>query len=142
MEYAVIGDGVNLASRLESACKEYRAHILVSENTVNKLKGTYRLREMDLIQVKGKTKPVSIYELLDYHTDDSFPNMRPALQAFQDGLNTYRECKFDQAAKLFTDALHHNPNDGSAKMFIERCAYLKDHHPGDNWDGVWVMKSK
>ena len=142
MEYAVIGDGVNLASRLESACKEYRAHILVSENTVNKLKGTYRLREMDLIQVKGKTKPVSIYELLDYHTEDSFPNMRSALQAFQAGLQTYRQCKFDEAAKLFAEALTHNPNDGSAQMFIERCAYLKDHHPGDNWDGVWVMKSK
>ncbi|HEY1722793.1 MAG TPA: GAF domain-containing protein [Magnetospirillaceae bacterium] len=142
MEYAVIGDGVNLASRLESACKEYRAHILVSENTVKKLRGTYRLREMDLIQVKGKTKPVSIYELLDYHTDESFPNMRPALQAFQAGLQTYREYKFEAAAKLFTEALTHNPTDGSAQMFIERCAYLQAHHPGENWDGVWVMKSK
>ncbi len=142
MEYAVIGDGVNLASRLESACKEYRTHILVSENTVNKLKGTYRLREMDLIQVKGKTKTVAIYELLDYHTEESFPNMRAALQSFQAGLQTYRECKFDDAAKLFAEALSQNPDDGSAKMFIERCAYLKDHHPGENWDGVWVMKSK
>ncbi len=142
MEYAVIGDGVNLASRLESACKEYRAHILVSENTVKKLKGTYRLREMDLIQVKGKTRPVAIYELLDYHTDESFPNMMAALQAFQFGLKSYRAGKFDDAAKSFGEALALNPDDGGAKMFIERCAYLKEHHPGEGWDGVWVMKSK
>jgi adenylate cyclase len=142
MEYAVIGDGVNLASRLESACKEYRAHILVSENTVKKLKGTYRLRELDLIKVKGKNQPVSVYELIDYHTEETFPNMQPTLQAFQYALKHYRDGKFEHAHKAFGEALANHPGDGATQMFIERCAYLQEHHPGDAWDGVWVMKSK
>ncbi|HQY06431.1 MAG TPA: GAF domain-containing protein, partial [Lacunisphaera sp.] len=72
MDYTVIGDGVNLASRLESACKEYSAQILCSEGTYRKLKGTYRMREVDKVIVKGKTEPVGVYEVLDYHTEETF----------------------------------------------------------------------
>jgi adenylate cyclase len=73
MDYTLIGDGVNLASRLESACKQYAAQILISEYTYKKLRGTYRIREIDRVVVKGKTEPVSVYEVLDYHTDATFP---------------------------------------------------------------------
>src|SRR3546814_8217350 len=78
MDYTIIGDGVNLASRLESACKQYSARILISENTYKKLRGTYRSREVDRVVVKGKTEPVAIYEILDYHTDESYPNLMEA----------------------------------------------------------------
>ena len=65
MGYTMIGDGVNLAARLESACKQYSARILISENTYKKLRGTYRIRDIDLVVVKGKTEPVEIFEVLD-----------------------------------------------------------------------------
>ena len=74
MDYTVIGDGVNLAARLESGAKQYGAHILISEFTFRQLRGTYRYRDMDHVVVKGKTEPVAIYELLDYHSEESFPN--------------------------------------------------------------------
>lgn len=142
MDYTVIGDGVNLASRLEGACKEYGAHILVSENTVRKLKGTYRAREVDYLVVKGKTRPVAVYEIVDYHSDETFPNMMAVLQAFQYGLKAYRGGDFQQAEKAFGEAVALHPGDGAAHAFLERCAYLREHPPGGEWDGVWRMKSK
>ena len=90
MDYTVIGDGVNLAARLESACKQYAARILISENTFAKLRGTYRSREIDRVVVKGKTEPVSVYEILDYHEEETFPNVMEVLNHFKSALQYYR----------------------------------------------------
>lgn len=142
MDFTIIGDGVNLAARLESACKQYGTKILISELTLQKLKGTYRQREIDLVIVKGKTQPVAIYEILAYHTHESFPGIGEVMGMFKDGLSAYRARKWDAAIRLFTDCLSINPNDKPSKLYIERAQFLKQNPPAENWAGVWVMESK
>ena len=140
--YTVIGDGVNLAARLESACKQYAARILISEFTYKKLRGTYRTREIDLVVVKGKTRPVGVYEVLDYHTDETFPNLMNVVNQFKDGVEKYRGGKWDAAISAFREALRLNPADKLSEIYIERCEKLKLDPPQGEWDGVWVMEKK
>jgi len=141
MDYTVIGDGVNLAARVESACKKYGAHILITEYTFNAFKATYRTRQVDNIIVKGKTTPVKIYEVLDYHSKKSFPNMIEVLEMFNNAMEYYNESNWNDAIKYFSKATKGNPNDKAAIMYINRCKTLKRQNP-KNWDGVWVSKSK
>jgi len=133
MDYTIIGDGVNLASRLESACKQYAARILISENTYRRLKGVYRVREVDQVIVKGKHEPVLIYEVLDYHTDETFPNLMEAVNHFNGGLSYYRKQQWERAAAAFAQASALNPHDKLPGLYVERCAHLSAEPPGDNW---------
>jgi len=142
MDYTMIGDGVNLASRLESACKQYGAHILASEFTFKRLRGTYRAREIDLLLVKGKTKPIAVYEILDYHTEDTYPRASDALGRFRDGLAKYRRRDFAAAKRLFLEELEINSEDKAAQMYVTRCDLLTETPPPSDWEGVWIMESK
>ncbi|UGQ48285.1 GAF domain-containing protein [Massilia endophytica] len=142
MDYTIIGDGVNLAARLESACKQYGARILISEFTYRALRGTYRMRELDIVVVQGKTKPVSIYEVLDFHTADSYPHLVDAMGLFRDGLDAYRSRQWLKAWELFTRVLSLNANDKAAAMYVERCDELAANPPPEDWDGTYVMRSK
>jgi len=141
MNYTLIGDGVNVASRLESACKQYGAQLLISELTFRELRATYRTREVDKVVVKGKTEPVGVYEVLDYHTPETFPNMVEALGHFRSGVELYFAGSWDGAIKQFHDALRLHPGDKCARMYVQRCEQLKADPPAQ-WDGVWVMTSK
>ena len=142
MDYTIIGDGVNLAARLESACKQYGAHILISEFTFKAVRGTYYTRELDLVVVKGKTQPVAIYELMDYHTEETYPNMIDALGHFRNGLAKYRQKKWTDAKAAFNAVLCLNDRDQAAKLYIERIDHFIANPPADEWAGVWVMESK
>ncbi|MEO8303418.1 MAG: GAF domain-containing protein [Betaproteobacteria bacterium] len=142
MDFTIIGDGVNLAARLESACKQYAARILISEFTFRKLRGTYRTREVDLVVVKGKTRPVAIYEVLDYHDEASFPNLMDVVNQFKDGMAKYRAGKWDAAISAFREALRMNPHDRLSEIYIGRCEALKKAPPEGEWNGVWVMDVK
>ncbi len=142
MDYTLIGDGVNLASRMEGLCKEYHASILISENTYRRLKGTYRIREVDRVQVKGKTESVGVYEILDYHREEDYPHIMEVVNHFRDGLTLYRRREWDRAIACFHEALRLNPSEQLCRMYIERCACFQEEPPGEGWDGGWVMKTK
>ena len=141
MDFTMIGDGVNLASRLESACKQYSARILISKYTLRQLNGVYRTREVDHVVVKGKTQPVAVYEVLDYHTPQTFPNLMDAVNHFRDGIEKYRSGNWESAVNAFRETLRANPDDTLAETYIDRCLVLKENPPAD-WNGIWVMTSK
>ena len=92
--------------------------------------------------VKGKTRPVAIYEILDYHTDETYPRVSDALGRFRDGLAKYRRREFAPARALFQEVLAINPDDKTAHMYVERCDLLAEHPPAPDWVGVWVMDTK
>jgi adenylate cyclase len=141
MDFTMIGDGVNLAARLESACKQYNAQILISDSTLRQLKGVYRTREVDRVVVKGKTEPVAVHEVLDYHSDETFPNLMDVVNDFRDGISNYRRGAWDAAIGSFQRCLRAHPTDVLSATYVERCEQLRADPP-ETWDGVWVMTSK
>ena len=141
MDFTMIGDGVNLAARLESACKQYAAKLLISEFTYKKLKGIYRIRDVDLVVVKGKTEPVGVYEVLDFYSDEEFPNVMEVLGHFKTGIERFREGSWKKAIDSFNEVCRLHSKDKLSQIYIKRCKHLISDPP-KNWDGVWIMTSK
>jgi len=142
MDYTVIGDGVNLASRLEGANKYYGTSILTTEATVAHLKHSYLTRDVDLIRVKGKEKPVAICEILDHHSDETFPRMHDVLHLFGEGLAHYRDRNWQRAAHSFGEAVAICPADELSRRYLDRCEQFLRQPPAADWDGVFTMTSK
>lgn len=142
MEYTVIGDSVNLAARLESATKYYGSKVLVSETTVRELTREFPLRQIDLIRVKGKDKPVWVYESLGFHTPESFPRMDVVLDAYRQGLEAYRRRDWPAALTAFEQAAAANKDERPSRIYIDRCQHYMANPPGADWNGVWTMAEK
>ena len=142
MDFTMIGDGVNLASRLESACKTYGTQILVSDHTFRRLRGTYRSRVVDNVIVKGKTQPISVHEILDFHDEKSFPRLPEFLQLYRLAMDQYRGQRFKQAAASFADAMRLRGDDRVCAIYVERARHYLSAPPAPDWDGVWTLTEK
>jgi adenylate cyclase len=92
--------------------------------------------------VKGKTETVGVYEVLDYHDEKTFPNVMEVVNYFKNGLTQYRDGMWDRAIDAFAEALKLHQDEKLCRMYIERCEFLRKNPPREDWNGVWVMKSK
>ena len=114
--------------------------LIVSENTYQVVRDQVVARELDLIRVKGKTQPVKIFELLGRAGDGE--RFRSLCDRFQEGLEAYRSGQWMTAIGQFGGLLREYPEDGPTRVFVQRCWELIEEPPEEEWDGVYVMKSK
>jgi adenylate cyclase len=140
--YTVMGDAVNLASRLEGVNKQYSTSIMISEFTYALCKSDIVVREIDLIQVRGKAKPLGIYEVLARSNERLPDDMELAVQHFSAGLAAYRQKSWKAAIDAFEQALAARPDDGPSLTYLKRCQQYLLAPPSSDWDGVYVMTSK
>ncbi len=143
-DYTVIGDNVNLGSRLEGLNKTYGTRIIVSEFTAGLAGPGFLFRELDRVRVKGKQTPVGIYELADEDSggQEQRPRARARLEAFSSGLAAYRNRDFAAAEAIFTRLLSEDAEDGPARLYLQRCRTFVAAPPPTGWDAVETLTSK
>ena len=139
--YTVIGDTVNLASRLEGVNKLYGTGVILSEDTHRLAGAQIEVRELDVVTVVGKIEPVRIYELMALagELEPSYAHLR---EVFEAGLKAYRTKCWAEAEEHFRACLEIAPADGPATLFLERIAHLRVDPPPADWDGVWRLSTK
>ncbi len=135
--FTVMGDPVNLGSRLEGASKAYGTRILLSDRTREAARSSIQTREIDIIRVKGKDEPTRIHELLT--SGDSRPELA---ELFEQGLSAYRECDWDGAEESFRTCLKTTPCDPPSNAYLARISHLRENPPPPGWEGVWTFETK
>jgi len=140
-DYTIIGDNVNLASRLEGVNKEFGTKVIISETTYLQSRDRIETRELDLIAVKGKERPIRIYELLGEKGRLTEAQNRWKL-LYEEALRRYWAKDFAGARQLFAQVLETTPGDHPAAVLLKRCEELRDNAPAADWDGVFRLKQK
>lgn len=140
-DYTVIGDSVNLGSRIEGMTKVYGVEILAAEESVKGLSKEYVVRQLDRVAVKGKKEPVRLYEIVGMATALA-PETRDRLDRFARALALYEADDFHGASYAFADLLALYPNDGPSNVFWQRVNHFMQNPPAPDWGGVWVMETK
>ena len=141
MSYTVLGDTVNLASRLEGANKVYGSHILASADTVTGAGETIEAREIDRVVVLGETRPQTIFEIMG--RKGALTGAQIELKArYAEGLGAYRARRWEEARQAFALALKAQSNDGPSLTFIKRIEGFGAAPPPENWDGAWHLEQK
>jgi adenylate cyclase len=141
-DYTVMGDSVNLGSRLEGANKIYNTDIMISEFTHEYVKNDFYTRPLDLIKVKGKNKAVEVFELIEERSTQLDSAYIEMLSVYQRGIQAYRKRDWKQAIDFFDFCLEKFPEDYPSKLYRKRCLEFKVNDPGPDWDGVFTMTSK
>lgn len=140
-DYTVLGDNVNLASRLEGANKEYGTSIMISESTYELVKDKFLVRHLDVIRVKGKTKPTTVYELISTIGDKKAEEAMENMDFYFQGLELYRHRSFESALDYFKRS-YEKLKDYPSKVYIQRCEFYLSNPPDENWDGVFELRTK
>jgi class 3 adenylate cyclase len=141
MSYTVMGDAVNLASRLEGANKAYGTRFLANARTAEMADDLFEFREIDLILVDGKQEPEHVFEVVG-RRGELAPALRRLIERFAEGLAAYRRRAWEEAAGAFNAALKAVPGDGPSTVFLARVERLEASPPPAEWNGVWVLGEK
>ncbi len=141
-DYTLIGDNVNLTSRLEGLTKFYGVKMIVSDALKEILEGEFVFQELDQVQVKGKTEPVGIFTVFQKQTKGEDKDLAEELATYEKGLACYKEMAFDQGLEIFNDLVDRFPNTKAHQIYQDRCAIFMDNPPESDWDGVFVHKTK
>jgi adenylate cyclase len=142
LDPTVIGDAVNLASRLEALTRQYHVDILVGSTAEELVSDEFQFRSVDLVQVKGKTQPVEVFTLVGAHADKLDPDFQKWLKSYEDGIVKFRGRKFTEAKILFSQFLEFYPDDFLAKMYLERALGYEKTPPDESWNAVEVFTKK
>ncbi|MBR0729764.1 adenylate/guanylate cyclase domain-containing protein [Bradyrhizobium japonicum] len=141
MSFTVMGDAVNLASRLEAVNKTYGTRILISQASADVIGSSCELREIDRLAVAGQSAPQAIFEVMSKAHGLSVPQQSLRTH-YAEGLAAYRERRFDEARAAFNTALEAVPGDGPSRTLLGRIAQFEANPPDANWDGAWRLEQK